>query len=174
MPTPRPYGSLPKVRVQSAAPVTRRMHSARPMAYSLDGVQYVAVMIGNGGGISTGDPARPGRLMVFKLDGRAKAKPFPTPFQPPLVDVRKAEAPSGDLAVGGVLFRRYCTVCHSPTRVNPDLHRSEVPLSKEQFREVVHGGALQSGGMASFAKYLSVQDVESIRTFLVRDYMKQH
>jgi mono/diheme cytochrome c family protein len=112
--------------------------------------------------------------MVFKLDGKAKAKPFPAPFRPPLVDVRKAEAPSGDVAVGGVLFRRYCTVCHSPTRVNPDLHRSEVPLSKAQFREVVHGGALQSGGMASFAKYLSVQDVESIRTFLVRDYMKRH
>lgn len=53
--------------------------------------------------------------MVFKLDGKAKAS-------------------TGDPVAGGVLFGRYCTTCHSPTRVNPDLHRSEVPLSKDLFK----------------------------------------
>jgi hypothetical protein len=56
--------------------------------------------------------------------------------------------------------------------VNPDLHRSEVPLSKDQFRAVVHGGVLRDGGMASFAKYLDLKDVESVRSFLVTDYAK--
>lgn len=145
---------------------------AAPMTYALDGVQYVAVMIGNGGGVSTGDPRRPGRLMVFKLDGKAKAAPFPPVSEPPLTDVTKADRPSGDRVAGGVLFRRYCTVCHSPSRLNPDLHRSQVPLSKDQFRTVVHDGALRDAGMVSFAKYLSVKDVEDIRSFIVTDYMK--
>jgi mono/diheme cytochrome c family protein len=145
---------------------------AAPMTYALDGTQYVAVMLGNGGGTSTGDPRRPGRLMVFKLDGKSKAAPFAPVSEPPLADMRKAEASTGDPVVGGVLFRRYCGVCHSPTRVNPDLHRSQVPLSKDQFRAVVHDGALRDGGMASFAKYLDVKDVESIRAFLVRIYPK--
>jgi PQQ-dependent dehydrogenase (methanol/ethanol family) len=145
---------------------------AAPIAYALDGVQYVAVMVGNGGGTSTGDPRQLGRLMVFKLDGKAKAAPFPPASELPLVDVTKAAPPTGDRVVGGVLFRRYCAVCHSPTRVNPDLHRSQVPLSKEQFRAVVHDGVLRDGGMASFAKYLDLNDVESVRSYLVTDYAK--
>lgn len=145
---------------------------AAPMTYALDGVQYVAVMVGNGGGTSTGDPRRLGRLMVFKLDGKAKAAPFPPDTLDPLMDVRKAEKPTGDRVLGKVLFGRYCGVCHSPTRVNPDLHRSQIPLSKDQFQTVVHGGALHDGGMASFAKYLDPKDVESIRTYLVTDFMK--
>jgi quinohemoprotein ethanol dehydrogenase len=145
---------------------------AAPITYALDGVQYVAVMLGNGGGTSTGDPRQLGRLMVFKLDGKAKAVPFPSAPDLPLTDVRKAEATTGDPVVGGVLFRRYCGVCHSPTRVNPDLHRSQVPLSKDQFKMVVHDGVLHEGGMSSFAKYLDVKDVESIRTFLIQVYMK--
>ena len=145
---------------------------AAPISYALNGVQYVGVMLGNGGGTSTGDPRRPGRLMVFKLGGKAKSQPFAPDSLPPLVDVRTAEASDGDPIVGGVLFRRYCTVCHSPTRVNPDLHRSHVPLSKAQFKAVVHDGVLSEGGMSSFAKYLSEKDVESVRAFLVRVYLK--
>lgn len=145
---------------------------AAPISYALDGTQYVAIMLGNGGGTSTGDPRLPGRLMVFKLDGNAKATPFTPEALPPFADVRKAEASTGDPAVGGVLFRRYCTVCHSPTRVNPDLHRSQVPLSKDQFRTVVHDGAFHDGGMASFARYLNAGDVESIRAFLIQVYLK--
>jgi quinohemoprotein ethanol dehydrogenase len=145
---------------------------AAPIAYGLDGVQYVAVMVGNGGGASTGDPRRPGRLMVFKLDGKAKAAQFPPVSELPLADLRKAEASSADPVVGGVLFGRYCSVCHSPTRVNPDLHRSQVPLSKDEFRMVVHDGALHDGGMASFARYLNDKDVESIRAFMVQVYLK--
>jgi hypothetical protein len=36
----------------------------------------------------------------------------------------------------------------------------------------VHDGALRDGGMVSFAKYLSVKDVEDVRSFIVTDYMK--
>jgi quinohemoprotein ethanol dehydrogenase len=143
---------------------------AAPMTYALDGVQYVAVMLGNGGGATTGDLHRLGRLMVFRLDGKAKATPFPPVSEPPLVDAARAEAPSGDRVVGGVLFRRYCTICHGSSNLYPDLHRSEVPLSKAQFKAVVHDGALRDGGMASFARYLSVGDVESVRSYLVTDY----
>jgi PQQ-dependent dehydrogenase (methanol/ethanol family) len=145
---------------------------AAPMTYALDGVQYVAVMLGNGGGATTGDLHRPGRLMVFKLDGKARATPFLPVSEPPLVDVRKAEAPAGDRVVGGVLFRRYCTICHGSSNLYPDLHRSEVPLSRDQFRAVVHDGAMRDGGMASFARYLNVKDVESVRSFLVTDYAR--
>jgi hypothetical protein len=43
------------------------------MTYALDDVQHVAVMLGNGGGTSTGDRRRPGRLMVFMTASCAMA-----------------------------------------------------------------------------------------------------
>ena len=55
---------------------------------------------------------------------------------------------------------------------NPDLHRSQVPLSKEQFKAVVHDSALRDGGMASFARYLDVKDMEPVRAFLIQVYLR--
>src|ERR1700723_883977 len=63
---------------------------AAPMSYSLDGVQYVAVMAAWGGrGWNFAHPesaayqrGNEGRLIVFKLDGGATPKPDPLPPRP--------------------------------------------------------------------------------------------
>lgn len=68
-----------------------------------------------------------------------------------LVAVHQQQFQNAQPLASPTLFRRYCTVCHSPTRVNPDLHRSQVPLSKDQFKAVVYDGVLRDGGMSSFA-----------------------
>ena len=143
---------------------------AAPMAYAVDGVQYVAVMLGNGGGATTGDPRLPGRLMVFKLDGTARAQPFAMPEQRPEADLSRAVASAGDPAAGGVNFRRYCTICHGGSNLYPDLRRSNAILDPGAFKAVVHEGALQAGGMASFAAYMTERDVEDIRAHLLRTY----
>ena len=59
---------------------------AAPSTYEIDGEQYVAVMVGYGGGAPTSAsavlrdrPRLPGRLMVFKLGGKAVAKPYDIP-----------------------------------------------------------------------------------------------
>ena len=56
---------------------------AAPSTYEIDGEQYVALMVGYGGAGALSAPALlperprlPGRLMVFKLGGTAKAPPY--------------------------------------------------------------------------------------------------
>jgi len=145
---------------------------AAPIAYQIDGVEYVAVMLGNGGGASTGDLLRRGRLMVFTVGGTARATPFPPRSLPPEVDVTTAEPSTADPAAGGVNLRRYCTICHGASNLYPDLRRSRALLSRRAFENIVHGGALQSRGMASFAAYMTKDDVEAIRANLIDTYRK--
>jgi len=146
---------------------------AAPMTYAVDGVQYVAVMLGNGGGASTGDPRRPGRLMVFKLDGKARAAPFEPAEPPPEADLSQAVPSHGDPAAGMVNFRRYCTICHGASNLYPDLRRSNAVLDPGAFKAVVHDGVLQPGGMASFAAYMNERDVEDIRAHLLRTFRER-
>lgn len=143
---------------------------AAPMAYALDGVEYVAVMLGNGGGASTGDLLRAGRLMVFKIGGTAVAKPFATPVLPPMVDVARAEPSSADPKAGGVNLRRYCTICHGSSSIWPDLRRAPAILNRAAFKAVVYDGVRQRRGMASFAEFMSEADVEQIRAYLLETY----
>jgi len=143
---------------------------AAPISYAVDGVQYVAVMVGNGGGTSTGDPLKPGRLMVFTLDGKAKADPFAPTSLPPAVDVSLAQASTGDPAAGRINYRRYCTICHGANNIYPDLRTSGAILNAVAFKAVVHDGALAPGGMASFAAFMTESDVEDIRAHLLGTY----
>lgn len=64
---------------------------AAPSTYEIDGEQYVALMVGYGGGAPVSASAvlreRPrlaGRLMVFKLGGEVQAKPYDIPVVPDL------------------------------------------------------------------------------------------
>ncbi|WP_419815550.1 PQQ-dependent dehydrogenase, methanol/ethanol family [Glacieibacterium sp.] len=147
---------------------------APPMTYALGNIQYVAIMVGNGGGNGEGNSSRtdrtlPGRLMVFKLGGDAKPTPYSS-FVKPLVDTSKAEPSSGDVTDGRIFYGRYCGSCHGQTPAYPDLRRSQVLLSKDRFKAIVHGGVLASSGMVSFSKYMDEQQVEAIRAFLVKTY----
>ncbi|HKR90279.1 MAG TPA: PQQ-dependent dehydrogenase, methanol/ethanol family [Phenylobacterium sp.] len=148
-----------------------------PISYELDGQQYVAVNVGGGGAaqVSSPDllpdrPRLPGRLLVFKLGGKAKAPAYKVAPRPD-VDLSSVTA-SGDPARGFLRFSQNCEYCHGPHASGawlPDLRRSPMIASKEAFASVVLDGALESAGMASFRRFLSASDVEDIRAFLVAE-----
>jgi quinohemoprotein ethanol dehydrogenase len=143
---------------------------AAPIAYAVKGVEYVALMLGNGGGASTGDPHRRERLMVFRLDGTAKADEQAVRGASSPVDLAAAQASAADPVAGGSNFHRYCGVCHGASNLYPDLRGSRALLSQSAFKAVVYDGMLQSRGMASFAPFMSDHDVEAIRAYLLRTY----
>jgi quinohemoprotein ethanol dehydrogenase len=148
---------------------------AAPMTYELNGEQYVAVMVGEGGAGEISSPALmpqrprlPGRLLVFKLGGKAVAPDYVMPAQP-TVDLTKVSS-TGNVQNGFVVFNQNCQVCHGPNATGawlPDLKRSPMIATPEDFRSVVMEGARAHNGMASFARFLNAGEVEDIRAYLI-------
>jgi len=148
---------------------------AAPMSYSLDGVQYVAVMAGFGGG-GAGVPYLPesaaykygndGRIVVFKLGGGAVPKPPAVPeqvFERPIPKFGTTR----EIADGEVLYNRYCSRCHVMGRgMLPDLRRLN-PAVHAIFPDIVLKGAFLPLGMARFDDVLSNRDVSAIHAYIV-------
>ena len=152
---------------------------APPISYSIDGRQYVAVMVGYGGAASMygtivpDRPRLPGRLMVFALGGIAKATPYDIPA-PAKIDLAGASS-TGDPVAGLAAYNDTCLVCHgigANSRYTHDLRRSEIVKSREAFEKVVLGGALSELGMANFSKYVTPTDSENIRAYLLQQARK--
>lgn len=152
---------------------------APPISYSINGRQYVAVMVGYGGfGAMLGTvvpnrPRLPGRLMVFALDGKASVPAYDVPAEEP-VDLGNASS-NGDAVKGATTFGDHCFVCHgmgANSRYTKDLRRSLIIQSADAFRSVVIDGAFQETGMVSFAKWVSPQSAEDIRAYLLAQARK--
>jgi len=148
---------------------------AAPMTYELNGEQYVALMVGSGGGGQVSAPSLlpkrprlPGRLLVFKIGGTAKAPDFVLPAQPE-IDLTKVTT-SGDPKNGYVVFNDNCQVCHGANATGswlPDLKRSPLITTSADFNSVVMQGVKAHNGMVSFSRFLKPQEVEDVRAFLV-------
>ena len=147
-----------------------------PISYELDGEQYIAVNVGGGGAaqISSPDllpvrPRLPGRLLVFKLGGKAKAPAYVVPERSH-ADL-SAVSTTGDAARGAASFQKYCQYCHGGNASGtwlPDLRRSPMIATREAFAAVVLEGALEDNGMASFKRFMQPSEVEDIRAYLVK------
>ena len=142
--------------------------SAPPITYSVNGRQYLAILVGWGGAMSAlggqemadygwayGDHTR--RLLAFSLDGTrtvpVSAPPrVPTPLATSDFIVDGATAESGELD-----YESICSFCHGGAAIAagmaPDLRASGVILSADTFEQVVRGGALASRGMPPFADF---------------------
>ncbi|MGZ3269237.1 MAG: c-type cytochrome, partial [Croceibacterium sp.] len=70
------------------------------------------------------------------------------------------------LAEGGNQFVAFCSICHGGP-VNPNLFRSQVAANRQAWQAVVHDGALANDGMISFAPWLSAEQVEDIRGYVL-------
>jgi alcohol dehydrogenase (cytochrome c)/quinohemoprotein ethanol dehydrogenase len=149
------------------------------MTYEVDGEQYVAVLTGWGGAwaLSPGEPALKGgkrrnigRVLVYKLGGKAQLPPLPAEAQLPLAPPPET-ASEAQVAEGKGLYAKYCSVCHGDAVVSggplPDLRYSTV-VPGEAFKTVVLDGALKATGMVSFAAVLDQAKLESIRGYIVR------
>ena len=153
---------------------------APPITYMIDGEQYVAVLAGWGGiwplapgGVLaeiSGPVPNISRLLVFKLGGKATLPPAPPlarmPIDPPPFKGSKAQ-----LAGATYNYGRYCGQCHGDAAIGstvlPDLRRSALLGNAEGWATVVHDGALQDNGMASFAGILPKEEIEAIRQYVI-------
>jgi quinohemoprotein ethanol dehydrogenase len=148
---------------------------AAPMTYRVNGVQYVSVMAGYGGGVlflpfPQGSAAykygNEGRIVTFRLDGGETPKPpraTDQPHDPP----PEREGTPATIAQGEVLYNRYCSRCHAFGRgLVPDLR--QLPRSiHAAFSEIVLHGALQAEGMGRWDDVLSQEDAVAIHSYLV-------
>ncbi len=153
--------------------------SSAPITYSIDGKQYVSLLVGwGGGGTILGSLAaqhgwkykmHPRRLYTFALDGKQPVPPSPPPaFAQPLdvpdfkIDAKLAEH-------GKDLFARSCLYCHGAGMVAggeaPDLRESTIATDRNAFEAVVLKGAKLANGMPRFAE-LTTQDIEGLMHFI--------
>ena len=154
--------------------------SAPPITYKLNGRQYIALLVGYGGGYTMGfTPGLPDegwaygvhtrRLVAFALDGDTPLPAQPPPYVPePLVypDFSVDEA----LAMRGArLYGTYCAICHGGGAVAnamaTDLRASGIPLVSTAFAQVVREGTRVNHAMPPFAA-LEDEELEAIRHYI--------
>ena len=154
---------------------------APPITYEIDGVQYVSILTGTGGGdLFAGEPLPPvkepaslkysnyGRMLVFKVGGTGEL-PVPTvrdraiPMQANLV------ASNDDIAHGERKYNDYCGLCHGLAARSggsiPDLRRMSEG-THTAFNQIVQDGLLAANGMASFADVVSPEDTTKIHQYI--------
>jgi quinohemoprotein ethanol dehydrogenase len=135
--------------------------SAPPITYSIDGRQYLALLVGWGGGAAGLAPpvgwsygAQTRRLVAFSLEGTASLPP-----QAPRGPVTPLAAPDfevdPDLAAEGEALFGSCGGCHGPgvqsAGMAPDLRASGVVLDAGLFADVVRGGQRSDRGMPQYS-----------------------
>jgi quinohemoprotein ethanol dehydrogenase len=148
---------------------------AAPMTYRVDGVQYVALLAGYGGGnIAVPFPpesaayryGNDGRLIALKVGGGAVPKPASVadlPFAEPAPRPKAA----AEIARGEVLYNRFCSRCHVFDRaVLPDLRRMSA-ATDQLFYEIVLNGAYVAKGMGRWDDVLTRADAQAIHAFVV-------
>ena len=147
---------------------------AGPITYRVGGEQYVAVLAGYGGsmGVATGTPwmRRPapnGVLLAFKLGGQAKLPPLPAFTPPPFPRTDEKFTPE-QIAQGAEHYMAFCNICHGGP-VNPNLFRSQVATDAEAWKSVVHDGALADNGMIAFDPWLTQEQVEAMRAYVLTE-----
>jgi len=142
---------------------------AAPVSFEVDGKQYIAEEVGYG--LVRFGESNLSRLLVFKLGGTASLPPAPPPPPPPVLDPPPSTASKATIALGRRQFASHCAVCHEPIAANremfPDLRYSQALKSAAAFHQIVLGGALQAGGMASFKGRLSEDQVQAVRAYMI-------
>ena len=146
-----------------------------PISYAIGDTQYIAVTVGNGGGMPLtlptfdGPKSTPnGRIMVFALDGKASLPEFAKVARQP---VHVAEVVSRDEEARAFgLFGRYCAACHGietlSAGVLPDLRFSPAAANAALWKSVVVDGAYEQKGMVGFGSRISAEDAELIRRYV--------
>ena len=142
----------------------------------VDGVQYIAILAGTGGGSGIVGDAGPasekyrneGLLLVYKLDGTLE---MPVPLdrnqnipKQPAVQASKAEIERGEQ-----LYNQSCLRCHGffahSSGVVPDLRMMEKSTHRD-FKPIVRDGLLKLKGMPGFAGDLSDQEIDLIHAYI--------
>ncbi len=142
-----------------------------PATYTIDGVQYIAVVSGTSGGFNRDFWAPTyARLLVYKLGGRAALAPT-KPYKPPMLNPPPDFGSQSLLTLGQAQYDTHCASCHGNngevSSVFPDLRYVSMLWSSAACDAIVIDGALQSQGMVSFRKMVTPQDADAIRAYVV-------
>lgn len=150
---------------------------AAPITYRVNGIQYIAIVAGyGGGGVIAGAPLDPasaayrygndGRIIAIKIGGGPPPLP-PLRTDAPLPELPPRPTDRAEIAAGEVLYNRFCSRCHVMGRGNlPDLRRLD-PATQGLFDSIVLGGAYVPKGMARFDDVLSIADAHAIHAWLI-------
>jgi quinohemoprotein ethanol dehydrogenase len=150
---------------------------AAPITYRVNGVQFIAVMAGYGGGaVITGAPLDPasaayrygneGRIIALKIGGPAPPLPA-APAEALLPEPPPRNAAPPQIAQGELLYNRFCSRCHVFGRgIIPDLRRLD-PAIHGAFNSIVLNGVYAPMGMGRFDDVLSPPDAEAIHAYLI-------
>ncbi len=152
--------------------------SAPPITYAINGKQYVAILVGFGGGMAgLGGPLTAahgwayGRqqrsLVAFALDGTATLPAQPPPGSPPPLKtdfaVDAAQATAGAAVFGS------CVSCHGPGAIAggmaPDLRASTVVTQGDAFARIVRDGARAIRGMPAYA-HITDKELAALQHFI--------
>ncbi len=154
--------------------------SAPPITYKLGGKQYVALLVGYGGGYTVGfTPGLPNegwaygvhrrRLVAFALDGEVTLPPQPPPSLPRPLVVPSFQVDPELAARGRRIYGTFCAICHGGQAVAnamaPDLRASGVPVDFGAFAAVVRGGTRVGRGMPAFA-HLADAQLNAVRHYI--------
>ena len=143
------------------------------ITYMLDGVQYVAVNAGWGGGAAqiergagTELPRAAARLLVFKVGGNVQLPPIKPEEKAP--EPPRSSASEATIARGAVLYAQTCQVCHGQQAMGgvKDL-RKMTAETHGKFNDIVLKGLYAEKGMANFSDLLKPDEVEAIHAYLI-------
>jgi quinohemoprotein ethanol dehydrogenase len=149
---------------------------ASPVTYEIDGVQYVSVMAGWGGafpligGSGTGASPMAGKLLTFALNAK---RPFPEAMAqtPRTVTPIELNASPEKIEAGATLFAQWCAVCHglgaAGGGATADLRYSH-PSTFDKYSDIVLEGKYSGMGMPSLKRWLTADDVEAIRAYVLK------
>lgn len=149
-----------------------------PGTYMIDGEQYVTITTGWGSAFALAAgfafdekvTSSVGKVVTFKVGGTKEiADSGLTPIE---------AAPKGDafgslamISEGTVHYARNCAVCHGPLAVSsgvlPDLRWSMITGNKDAWKGAVLDGNLSANGMVSFSEYLTPDEAEAIRAYVL-------
>lgn len=150
-----------------------------PSAYSVDGKQYISLLVGYGGSASVMSDlmdvgwkygAQPRRVLTFGLGGDRTLPPSPPadmavyPVDDPAVKIDPADIPAGRAN-----FSMMCAACHginlnSAGAPAPDLRESQAAIYPESFAAILATGVLKKG-MPSFG-FLPKEQVRQLHAYI--------
>ncbi len=148
---------------------------AAPMTYQIDGVQYVTVLAGWGGAVAgyglnpSGMYKAEGRVWTFRLDGEEPIVPVSSQPRPPLTPIDVTLDPQ-TVASGRRLYTQWCYVCHGGDAASGGIIadiRYSLPSVFDSYPQIVGQGALESLGMPAFGEWLSAEEIDAIRSFIL-------
>ena len=152
---------------------------ASPIAYQLDGEQYIAIAQGWGGesGLPFGAISGPlnmvniSRLLVFKMGATASLPVIETEVQV-LPAPELAVAAPEQIAEGREIYNLYCAVCHGGNAISggilPDL-RYRISELEPAWQDIVFDGALAGAGMPAWKDYLSRDEADKIKSYVAHE-----